>query len=264
MDVGTAKPSEDELARIPHHLIDIREPDQEFTAGDFVRAAKAAVEDIHERGKRALIVGGTGFYLKALLYGLWEGPPADEALREEIEKVDSQKLYDDLYAVDPESALRIGVNDRYRLVRAHEVIRLTGKTPSALQSQQPKTPDPQFSLWVVDRPAEELNRRIDLRARAMLAAGLVDEVKGLRARYPAARSLGAVGYAQVCLYLDGAKPEGRKPQPGLEGLESEIVLATRQLVKRQRTWFRADKSAQWFLLEQDRAELVAAFEELYS
>lgn len=253
MDIGTAKPSRSELDEIPHHLIDIRNPDEPFTAGDFVRAVCHTLQDIEGRGKRALIVGGTGFYLRALFYGLWEGPPSNPEVRLMLERLTQAELYSRLLKVDPTAALRIGVADRYRLTRALEVFQLTEKTPTQLEAEISRTPDPRFELWVVDRPQEELQNRISLRCRQMLEDGLVQEVRRIRSAYPGARALGAVGYKEVCAHLDGIAPAGRKIPSGELGLRQEIELSTRQLVKRQRTWFRSLQSrlgnaAHWFVL----------------
>ncbi|MGK5083369.1 tRNA (adenosine(37)-N6)-dimethylallyltransferase MiaA [Bdellovibrionota bacterium FG-1] len=255
LDIGTAKPSRAELAQIPHHLIDIREPHEPFTAGDFVRAVNATLADIQARGKRALIVGGTGFYLKALFYGLWEGAGTDLNLRGKLEVLSNSELFSKVAQVDPLSAQRIGLADRYRLVRALEVIELSGKTPSALEKERPIEPDPRFELWIVDRPLAQLEARIRLRADQMIKQGLIEEVTRLRTHYeslglPLPRALSAVGYKEVCAYLDGITPAGRKIEHGIPGLVSEISLATRQLVKRQRTWFknlhaRLEKVSHW-------------------
>jgi tRNA dimethylallyltransferase len=255
MDIGTAKPAPQELAAIPHHLINILNPSQSFTAGDYVRLVTQTMNDIHERGKRAILVGGSGFYLKALIYGLWESPPADFKLRGELEKIASPDLYAELFKVDQESALRIGVNDRYRLVRAIELVRLTGKSPSILQTEQNRTPRPDLKLLVIDRPNEELSIRIRQRSQAMLEAGFVEEVRSIRSKFGESRALTAVGYAQVCAHLDGLAPQGRPLREGILGLQDEIELATRQLVKRQRTWFKSEKSATSYELERDHEKL---------
>ena len=264
MDIGTAKPTLEERTTIPHHLIDICDPSEVFTAGEFVRATNEAIEDIHARGKRALIVGGTGFYLKALLYGLWKAPKADLKLRAALEEHASEDLFKDLAAKDPDSAKRIGPKDRYRLIRALELIQLSGKTPTQLQAAQPKNPDPRFPLWVVDLPNPALYPRITVRTHAMLAQGFIEEVKTIREKFPSSRAFLAVGYAQVCDYLDHKIPVGRVIPPGVEGLEEEISLATRQLVKRQRTWFRGQKQhAKMFNLQSEREALIKEFVETY-
>jgi tRNA dimethylallyltransferase len=264
MDIGTAKPTEQELKETPHHLINILDPSQPFTAGDYVRLVTEKMKEIHARGNRALLVGGSGFYLKALIYGLWEGAPADPKIRTELEMISSPDLYSELFSLDQESALRIGVNDRYRLVRAVELIRITGKTPSELQSGQNKIADPNLKLFVIDRPNEELFQRISERTKAMLDAGFIEEVKSLRGRFGESRALTAVGYAQVCGYLDGAHPSGRVMREGLLGLQDEIELATRQLVKRQRTWFKSEKSAIAFELDRDHGKLLDELNEIYA
>ena len=267
MDIGTAKPTASERGSTRHHLIDIRDPAEDFTAAHFRAEVHKALDDIHSRGQRALLVGGTGFYLKALLYGLWDAPPADDQLRAELSKFSGQELYDRLEAKDSEAALRIGRNDHYRLIRALEILALTGKTPTELEAARPSDPDPRFTLWITDRPQPDLESRIATRTQAMLQDGLLEETKRLAAQYPKARALGAIGYAQVANFLAGKKPEGRKPAQGIEGLRTEIELATRQLVKSQRTFFRgltAKGGGEFFVLEQDRSKLWSEMERLYA
>jgi tRNA dimethylallyltransferase len=266
MDIGTAKPSREELARVPHHLIDIRNPDEPFTAGDFRREAEAAIAEIIGRGRRALIVGGTGFYLKALLNGLWDAPKGDAGLRAELEALGDEKLFAELERRDAASALRIGPRDHYRLIRASELIRLSGKSPSELEAEQAlRPPDPRFTLWIIDRATEELFPRVETRARAMIEQGLVEETRSLLTRFRGARPLDAVGYRETVAFLDGKKPASRKLRDGPNGLIDEIALATRQLVKRQRTWFRGQmKTARWFELDRERDALVQAWQEVYT
>lgn len=267
MDIGTAKPSCLQLSQVTHHLIDILNPDQTFTAGDFYRMAKNALEDIHRRGKRGLIVGGTGFYIKALLFGLWTTPPTLPFLRDQLEELSNQTLYENLEKIDPSSAKRIGTTDRYRLVRALELCKLTGKTLTELQSTHSKTANEQFFVYVMDRPDSELSERIKNRTDQMLNSGLIDEVKKLLASYPGSRALSSVGYIQARRYLQGEVPSGRKVKPGLHGLSEEIELATRQLVKKQRTWFKGQKHRvphmRYFELERDRGLLVEALNSVY-
>lgn len=266
MNIGTAKPSAEELARVPHHLIDIREPHEAFTAGDFHREAWRAISEIEARGKRALVVGGTGFYLKALLYGLWPAPKSDPEIRKRLEAVSNDDLYQRLEKIDETSALRIGKNDRYRLVRALEIHEASGITPTELEAQSPQEPDPKFELWVLDRSNAELYARIKARTHAMLEGGLIEEVQALQKRYegqPLPRALGSVGYREVIAHLEGRTPPGRKLAPGLQGVRDEIELATRQLVKNQRTWFRSEKSSIWFQLEEDLPKLRARWKSIY-
>lgn len=266
MDIGTAKPSPEEQAKIRHHLIDILDPNETFTAGEFYRQATAAIEDIHRRGKRALIAGGTGFYLKALLYGLWEAPPANPEIRAELDLREDSSLFQELSEKDPEAARKTGPHDRYRLIRALEIIRLSGRTPTELQASVPKDPDPRYALWVVDRPNADLHSRIALRTAKMLEEGLIEETQRIRSFFPGSRALSSVGYAQVIQHLEGMTPSGRKIRPGLEGLREEIELATRQLVKSQRTWFRGQKTAglfDLFLMEEQRELLWSEMEAFF-
>jgi len=267
-DIGTAKPTPAELAEIPHHLVDIRSPDEPYTAGDFVRDCEAAISDIHSRGKRALIVGGTGFYLKAMLYGLWDAPKAPADLRRSLEARSNQELYDELFAVDEEAALRISRNDRYRLIRAAETVSMTGKTPSVLEAEAASRPAVAgLSLYITDRSPDELKTRIAERTELMIASGFVAEVESLLKRYPGVRPFESVGYAEALAYLEGRTPAGRKIPPGIEGLKSEIRLGTHQLAKRQRTWFHGQftrvPDLKFFTLEADREKLSSALSEIY-
>lgn len=195
MDIGSAKPTRDEQAEVHYHLLDVHSPSEPFTAGDFVRGVNSAIADIHGRGKRALIVGGTGFYLKALTHGLWgegaEMTPHPE-VRHQIESHSNSALYAELYERDPDSAARIGPNDRYRLIRAMEIMTLTGKTPSELQAARPR-PRQDLALFLIDRPAPEIQTRIRSRIQKMLAQGIIDEVRDLEESFPKAAALKAVG-----------------------------------------------------------------------
>jgi tRNA dimethylallyltransferase len=264
MDIGTAKPTLEERAGIPHHLIDICNPDEPLSAGDFVRLVLPLLDRIHSEKKRAIIVGGSGFYLQAMLYGLWEAPPADPDLRKEMEQKTPMELFEALHALDPEAALRISAGDRYRLVRALEIHKLTGKTPSQLQAQERSDPDPRFELWVVDRKSEALEKAIEERSRKMLERGWIQETETLLAKYSGSRPLKAVGYRQIQDYLEGRRPPGRQIKAGLPGLLSEIELATRQLVKKQRTWFNSETHKKNFLLPEDFAVIETEFKKLYA
>ncbi len=266
--IGTAKPSRKELDEIPHYLIDVRNPDEVYTAGDFVRDCDQILGEIHGRGKRALFVGGTGFYLKALLFGLWDAPKAPAELRARLETRTAPDLYDDLSKKDPAAAERITRGDRYRLIRALETIETTGKTPTQLEAEAAlRGSVPSIKLFITDRDGEDLRARIARRTDAMLEAGLLDEVRKLRETYPNARSLESVGYAEVVRFLDERPPEGRKLEPGLPGLRSEIILATTQLAKRQRTWFKGQfgrvPDLKFFRLDADREKLRDELEATY-
>ncbi|MBU6376036.1 MAG: tRNA (adenosine(37)-N6)-dimethylallyltransferase MiaA [Bdellovibrionales bacterium] len=255
-DLGTAKPTSDELSRVPHHLVNIREPEEPYTAAEFVRDVKEVLSELEQRKKRALIVGGTPFYIKALTFGLWEAPPTNLQYRETLKDLPTPKLYETLLRLDPQHAKKIGKADRYRMVRALEILEFSETKPSKLEAEaQSRAPNPQFPLWVIDRPADDLESRIQNRTNQMIRQGLLEEAQKLRMTHPGTRALSSVGYAQALDYLDQKTPDGRKPRAGLAGLADEIALATRQLVKAQRTFFKGMSHAQWFLFEQDRPKL---------
>jgi tRNA dimethylallyltransferase len=239
LDVGTAKPSAAERARVPHHLIDVIDPDQSYSTGRWRGDAIAAVREILSRGKVPLIVGGTMLYYRALVGGLDTLPQADPEVRAAINAEAREKgwtaLHDELARVDPSAARRIPVRDAQRIQRALEVWRLTGKPMSSLQGRSsaglPFTLKA-FALVPADR--EALAGRIAARFDAMLRSGLVDEVRRLRSKYSLSAglpSMRAVGYRQVWLHLEG--------EIGAEEMRTQAVAATRQLAKRQLTWLRS-------------------------
>lgn len=239
MDVGSAKPSAEERARVPHHCLDIYWPDEACTAGDWARHARTALAEIRERGAVPIIAGGTGLYLRALLDGLAPAPPRDEALRERLRTRDAVWLHRVLERLDPAAAKAIHANDKPKVIRSLEVT-LTARQP---QSQQ----------WSAGRDALEgyrvlrlglaperaaLYARINQRAAGMFARGLLEETRALRERYgDACRSLGALGYAQAMAVLRG------------EATLDEAVAAAQQghrnYAKRQLTWFRREPEMQW-------------------
>ncbi len=234
MDVGTAKPPPDERGDVPHHLIDAIEPHEEFSLAQYVEAAHRCIDEIVARGREVLFVGGTPLYLKGMLRGIFEGPPADWDLRDRLRQLDPQALHRQLGQVDPASAERLHPNDTRRLIRALEVYEKTGRPISELQRQfDVGRPAEQCRVFVLDWPREELSERIDRRVEAMFAAGLVDEVRRLLARpQPPSRTAGqAVGYREVIAHLAGKQD--------LSATIAEVQLHTRQLAKRQRTWFRS-------------------------
>jgi len=239
LDVGTAKPSAAERARVPHHLIDVIDPDQSYSTGRWRGDAIAAVREILSRGKVPLIVGGTMLYYRALVGGLDALPQADPGVRAAINAEAREKgwvaLHDELAKVDPPAARRIPPRDAQRIQRALEVWRLTGKPMSSLQGHSsaglPFTLKA-FALVPADR--EALAGRIAARFDAMLGSGLVDEVRRLRSKYSLSAglpSMRAVGYRQVWLHLEG--------EIGAEEMRTQAVAATRQLAKRQLTWLRS-------------------------
>jgi tRNA dimethylallyltransferase len=242
MDIGTAKPTPAELAAVPHHLIDIRDPRQAYSAAEFVRDARELIRDIHARGRLPLLVGGTMLYFKALFDGLDALPAADPAVRRQIEARAAREgwaaLHAELARVDPITAARLAPADSQRIQRALEVWQLTGRPLSALHTTKsiasnadPARVEALFSLEPVDRAW--LHERIAWRFDDMLAAGLVDEVAALRARgdlTPDMPSMRCVGYRQVWETLDGRAP--------MDTLRDRGIAATRQLAKRQLTWLR--------------------------
>lgn len=245
MDIGTAKPSSGERARVRHWLIDTRDPIEAWSAADFVNDAEAAIADIEARGKRPLLVGGTMLYVRALLQGLSELPPADAPTRAQLalELVErgAAQLHAELAQVDPMAAARIHRNDPQRLLRALEVYRQTGTPISELQrawQAAPRRPGVLIALAPADRAL--LHRRIEARFDAMLAAGFLDEVRDLMARpgmHPDLPSMRAVGYRQAWGHLAGDYDLAR--------CRELAIFATRQLAKRQLTWLRG-MEAHWF------------------
>jgi tRNA dimethylallyltransferase len=240
MDIGTAKPTAEERARVPHHLIDLVDPDQGYSTGRWRDEAIRAVLQILERERLPLLVGGTMLYYKALSQGLDALPQADPRLRAEIDAEAARRgwpaLHAELATIDPAAAARIQPRDAQRIQRALEVWRVTGKPLSSLQGASSSQALPfelkAFSLVVQDREAH--HKTIEHRLDAMLEAGLVAEVEGLRKRYAlSARSpsMRAVGYRQVWEHLEGATSRDQ--------MRSRAIAATRQLAKRQMTWLRS-------------------------
>ncbi len=247
MDIGTAKPSAHELAQAPHHLIDIRDPLNAYSAADFVRDASALITDIQARGHMPLLVGGTMLYFKALMEGLSDMPTANPEVRADIE-VRAQALgwpalHAELAAIDPTTAQRLAPNDSQRIARALEVFAISGQPLSQWHAQtrqhaSPLRPERLIALEPSDRAW--LHTRIALRFEAMIEQGLVDEVRALRARgdlHPDLPSMRCVGYRQCWDMLDGCNDQ---PQAiDLHTLRETGVSATRQLAKRQLTWLRS-------------------------
>lgn len=240
MDIGTAKPSREELAAVPHHLIDTLDPLQSYSAAEFAKDATTLIRDIHARGKTPLLVGGTMLYLKALLEGLNDMPPADPEVRADIHaraaRLGWPALHAELAQVDPQTAARLAPGDSQRIGRALEVWTATGQSLSSFhQSAKATAPDwhiPVISLEPLDRAW--LHQRIAQRFDHMMAAGFMDEVKALRQRgdlNPDLPSMRCVGYRQAWQGLQEGWPESEIRERG--------IFATRQLAKRQITWLRS-------------------------
>jgi tRNA dimethylallyltransferase len=235
MDIGTAKPTTSERSEVIHHGLDLVDPTHDgFTVEDWLAHAHAALAAIHARGGVAIVVGGTNLYAKALIEGLFDGPPADPALREELGTWELDALRTELVRIDPVAAERIHRNDRRRTIRAIEVHRATGTPISVLQAQwrdRPAALPAGWSLVGLSMGVEANNRRINARVRGMRAMGLVDEVRSLLgAGGFGAQAATAVGYRELIAHLHGAGSED-------DAFEA-IKIATRQLAKQQRTWLK--------------------------
>ncbi|WP_460456946.1 tRNA (adenosine(37)-N6)-dimethylallyltransferase MiaA [Arenimonas alkanexedens] len=263
LDIGAAKPSRDELDRVRHHLIDVRDPHEVFSAADFAREALPPMQALADRGRVPLLVGGTGLYFSALLDGLSELPTADPALRAAIAAEGATRgwsaLHAELATVDPAAGLRIKPRDAQRITRALEVYRLTGRPISVWQGEQAPRRFPFRVLRLVLAPTDRavLHERIARRFDQMLAAGFLDEVRRLKADprlQPDLPAMRAVGYRQAWRHLDGITDAA--------GFREEAIAATRQLAKRQLTWLRGQRDARWFDPARDQPELqqsLAAF-----
>jgi tRNA dimethylallyltransferase len=242
-EIGTAKPSQGERRRVPHHLIDIAGPTDLVTAGDYSRLARQAIEEISARGRLPIVVGGTGLYLRALLEGLFPGPPRSEELRARLrgrgEERGPQYLHRLLRRLDLKAAQAIHSNDVPKVIRALEVS-ITARAPMTEMWQEGREPLRGFRILRIglNPDREALYARINARAREMFSAGLIDEARALLARYQAARPLSSLGYKQAIQHLRG------------ELTLEEAVLAAQQghrnYAKRQITWFRREPQVEWF------------------
>ncbi|HUY33271.1 MAG TPA: tRNA (adenosine(37)-N6)-dimethylallyltransferase MiaA [Pirellulales bacterium] len=257
LDIGTAKPTAGQRRAIPHHLIDLVEPSEEFSLARYVAAAGTAAAEIRARGRRVLFVGGTPLYLKALLRGIFEGPAADWELRRALESSIQTHgrgwIYQRVEAVDPVAARRLHPNDTRRLIRAYEVHQLTGQPISRLQQQFDRAQPPdECHVYVLDRPRDELYARINDRVVAMFAAGLVAEVEQLLAegcRF-SRTARHALGYREVVEYLAQRRD--------LSDTRNLVQIRTRNFAKRQMTWFRSLSECRWIAVSRqaDPAEVA--------
>lgn len=238
-DIGSAKPTPEELDGVAHHLIDVLDPDEAIDAMAFAARADAAIADIVARGRRPIVVGGTGLWIRALLRGLVDVPLPDPVLRArleaEAEAEGAPALHARLEQVDPLAAEKIHPNDALRIVRALEVFEQTGRPLGELRREHalgaPRYP--LHRLVVLERERDDLTERIEARLDAMLAAGWVDEVRGLLARWPHdARAFGSVGYRQVVDHVRGTLDEA--------AMRAAVRKATRVYARRQRTWFKSE------------------------
>jgi tRNA dimethylallyltransferase len=244
MDIGTAKPTREERLAIPHHLIDVADPDTSFTVAKFVELADSVIQSHGQRttddGPSLIATGGTPLYYKALFEGLFDGPPADPAVRDRLSAEPAEDRHKRLTAVDPQAAARIHANDVRRVVRALEVFEITGKPISSFQTDWDAPAHRHRAVWFgLDWDKDALNRRINARVKKMIADGWVDEVRSLLDRYgelsPTAGE--ATGYRELIEAVRGKRP--------LDEAIEQVKIATRQLARKQMKWFRRFPNVTW-------------------
>ncbi len=265
MDIGTAKPSKEARQQVQYHMIDIVEPSESFSVGLFLEKANVAIEDIRSRGKAVIAVGGTALYIKALLYGLFEGPGGDEQIRVELRARAAAEglasLHRELAQIDPEAADRINVNDAKRIIRALEVYRLTGQPISSFQKQfKAERPIQDWTVIGLRRERAVESRRINARVKKMIEMGLVDEVKSLLAEdQPLSQQARcAIGYAEIIGHLEG--------RMNLDDAIELIKKNTRHLAKGQRTWFKTFRPVHWVDVgeEESHEDIMARVQQIVS
>ena len=243
MDVGTAKPSGEDRARIAHHLVDVAEPEEPFSVARYQQLARAAVQDVEARGRRVLLVGGSGLYFRAIVDEL-EFPPTDPDAREgllaDAEALGPDRLHRRLEDLDPVAASRIEPTNVRRTVRALEVAAVTGRPFSSYAAWWERYPDERVRAAGIDVPRDVLARRIEARVRAMVDDGLLEEVQALldRGLFGWLTASRAIGYAEFAGHLRG--------EIGLAEATAETVRRTRELARRQMVWFRRDPRIRWF------------------
>ncbi len=259
MDIGTAKPTSEQRARVPHHLLDLVEPTESFSVTRYRELAIQAIREIQARGRQAVFVGGTALYLKALLRGIFRGPPADWDLRERIEadvaEVGLEPLYQRLQQVDPLAAHKLHPRDKRRIIRALEVYTLTGKPISHWQEEFEFGASAQeCRVFAIRHPRQVLHRRIEERVDAMFAAGLVDEARMLLERFPqlSTTAMQAVGYREVIDHVLGITD--------LATTRERVLVRTRRFARHQETWFRGLSECRMLDLPEDASPAAVAVE----
>jgi tRNA dimethylallyltransferase len=244
MDIGTAKPSAVDRGRVPHHLLDLVPPTEEFSLSEYIDAAHAAIADIRGRGRQVLFVGGTPLYLKSLLRGVYQGPPADwdfrRQIEEELQSLPLAALHERLQVIDPLLAAKLHPNDTRRIIRGLEVFKLTGQRLSHLQTQFDEAqPTGAVKVFVLLWPRDVLHQRIDARVEQMFAAGLVEEVRALVIKFGtlSRTAMQAVGYREV---IDALGVGDQGSRVGAAAACRDLVKnRTHQFARRQETWFRS-------------------------
>ncbi len=253
LDVGTDKVSKEIRKEIPHYLIDVVEPTEKFSVADFVREADRAIEKIRRKGKYPIVVGGTGFYIKSLLFGLPQTPPSDERLREELKKLSDEELFSEVKKISSEYAEKVGSKDRKRLIRALEVYNLTGKPITEFKPWGDK-PRYRFLGYFLYRNRPDLYRRIEDRVESQVRRGLVDEARWLLSLGEDLTALQALGYKEMAGYIEG--------KMSLEEAKRLLKRRTKEFAKRQFTWFRKEKGFKWInLSEVSQEELLKQIKE---
>ena len=256
MDIGTASPTAEEQAIAPHHLLDIVEPSTDgFSVADWCKASEDAITDIRGRNRWPIVVGGTNLYIRSLLEGVFDGPAADSAIRQELETYTPEELRSKLEASDPSSAERIHPNDRRRTIRALEVLAITGKRLSEQQAEWGASITPRKDAQIVglEWSPEAINRRINARVKMMMEHGFLNEVRALHERCtPGTQAKEAVGYRELALHIEG--------KCSLDDAVEQIKIRSRRYAKQQRTWlrrFRAIPGALWLDAEEESSESLA-------
>jgi len=255
MDVGTAKPTPAERAEVRHHLIDVVEPSEEFTVARFVELADATIADAAARAKPLIGTGGTPLYYKALFEGLFDGPPADPAVRDRLREQGGEVLHRRLTEVDPQAAARIHANDTRRVIRALEVYELTGRPITSFQTDWTAPSHRHAAVWVgLNWDKDVLNRRINARVKTMITAGWVEETRTLLARHGTLSKTAAeaTGYADLIAHLQG--------KASLDDAVEQIKIATRQLARKQMKWFRRWGQVTWLVGDAGGANIERVIE----
>jgi tRNA dimethylallyltransferase len=245
IDIGTAKPTADEQARVTHHMVDIVDPDEDFDAVRFAQMAREKVMQLHQKGVLPVVVGGTGLYIKALLQGLFQSNPVDPQIRERLSQEAAENgrtvLHDRLKQVDPDTAERLHPNDAYRIIRALETIESTGRSISEHHQDHGFADEPFDALKVgLQMDRQKLYDRIDQRVDLMIDAGVLDEVRKLLGMGYTAdlKAMQSIGYRHMAAFIEGSLP--------WDECIRTLKRDTRRFAKRQFTWFGADQQIQWY------------------